>query len=141
MADFNQSPPNALSQLPESAQSAEIQSTNNNGGLTGLPQRSSSLDRERSRERQRDRAMSQSQTLAPSRGGTLKKRRSLSRKGSLKRDGSRKSSHPGTIRGQGFDGQEEVVANHASEMNSAFFTPVTTSGSPTEILATRFQGG
>lgn len=33
-----------------------------------------------------------------------------------------------------------MVANQGSEMNSAFYTPVTTKGSPTEILANRFQG-
>lgn len=76
--------------------------------------------------------MSQSHTLTPSRGGTLKKRQSLSRKNSLKRGGSRRGSRPGSVRSLTFaDG---------SEMQSAFFTPVPTTGSPTEILANRFQG-
>ena len=78
--------------------------------------------------------MSQSQTLTPSRGGTLKKRQSLSRKGSLKRNLSKKSSRPGS---QVF--ADDTLAQNP-EMNSAFFTPVPTTGSPTDILANRFQG-
>ena len=81
--------------------------------------------------------MSQSQTLTPSRGGTLKKRQSLSRKNSLKRSGSRKDSRPGSVKSLTF---AEDVGGHGSEMNSAFFTPVPTTGNPTEILANRFQG-
>lgn len=81
--------------------------------------------------------MSQSHTLTPSRGGTLKKRQSLSRKNSLKRSGSRKNSRPGSVKSLTF---ADDVAGHGSEMNSAFFTPVPTTGSPTEILANRFQG-
>lgn len=81
--------------------------------------------------------MSQSQTLTPTRGGTLKKRQSLSRKNSLKRSGSRKDSRPGSVKSLTF---ADDVEGHVSEMNSAFFTPVPTTGSPTEILANRFQG-
>lgn len=81
--------------------------------------------------------MSQSQTLTPSRGGTLKKRQSLSRKNSLKRSGSRKNSRPGSVKSLTF---ADDVVGHGPEMNSAFFTPVPTTGSPTEILANRFQG-
>lgn len=81
--------------------------------------------------------MSQSQTLTPSRGGTLKKRQSLSRKNSLKRSGSRKDSRPGSVQSLTL---ADDVGGHGSEMNSAFFTPVPTTGSPTEILANRFQG-
>lgn len=82
-------------------------------------------------------AMSQSQTLTPARGGTLKKRQSLSRKNSLKRSGSRKDSRPGSVKSLTF---ADDVDGQGSEMNSAFFTPVPTTGSPTEILANRFQG-
>lgn len=78
--------------------------------------------------------MSQSHTLTPSRGGTLKKRQSLSRKNSLKRSGSRKTE---SVKSLTF---ADDVDGQASEMNSAFFTPVPTSGSPTDILANRFQG-
>ncbi len=81
--------------------------------------------------------MSQSQTLTPSRGATLKKRQSLSRKNSLKRSGSRKDSRPGSVKSLTLT---EDVGGHGSEMNSAFFTPVPTTGSPTDILANRFQG-
>lgn len=81
--------------------------------------------------------MSQSHPLTPSRGGTLKKRQSLSRKNSLKRSGSRRDSRPGSVKGLTF---ADDVAGNGSEMNSAFFTPVPTTGSPTEILANRFQG-
>lgn len=64
--------------------------------------------------------MSQSHTLTPSRGGTLKKRKSLTRKDSLKRSGSRKTSRPGSVRGLTF---ADDVDGQGSEMNSAFFTP------------------
>ena len=81
--------------------------------------------------------MSQSHTLTPSRGGTLKKRQSLSRKNSLKRTGSRKDSRPASVKSLTF---ADDVGGYGSEMTSAFFTPVPTTGSPTEILANRFQG-
>lgn len=139
MADLNQGAPNTVSRLAQSTQS--IQPTTVGEENNGLHHGSSSVDREQSRERQRiSSTASQSHTVIPSRGGTLKKRRSLSRKGSLKRELSRRSSRPGSIKGVGLDGQEEHVGDAGSEYNSAFHTPVTTSGSPTEILATRFQG-
>ena len=81
--------------------------------------------------------MSQSHTLTPSRGGTLKKKQSLNRKTSLKRSGSGKGSRPGSVKGLTFS---DDVVGHGSEMNSAFFSPVPTTGSPTDILANRFQG-
>lgn len=141
MADFTQSTSNTLSQLPHSSQSTEVQPTHTGEEFNGSHRGSSSLDREPSTERQRGSTMSQSQTLVSSRGGTLKKRRSLSRRGSLRREGSRKGSRPGSSRGIGLDGQDDLARQGGSEMNSAFYTPVTTTGSPTEILATRFQGG
>ena len=82
-------------------------------------------------------AASQSQTLTPSKGGTLKKRQSLSRRTSLKRTGSKKESRPGSVRSLTFADDTGV---QSAEMNNAFYTPVPTSGSPTEILANRFQG-
>jgi hypothetical protein len=140
MADFNQGAPNTVSRLTQSAQSTQPTTVGEEGN--DLPHGSSSVDREQSRERQRvNSTTSQSHTVTPSRGGTLKKRRSLSRKGSLKRELSRRSSRPGSIKGVGLDGQGEHVGDAGSEYNSVFHTPVTTSGSPTEILATRFQGG
>lgn len=80
--------------------------------------------------------MSESHTLTPSRGGTLKKRQSLSRKTSMKRSGSRKESRPGSVKSLEF---ADDVGGRGTEMSSAFFTPVPTTGSPTEILANRFQ--
>ncbi|KAL8915563.1 MAG: hypothetical protein Q9171_000128 [Xanthocarpia ochracea] len=80
-----------------------------------------------------DSTKSQSHTLTPSRGGTLKKKQSLSKKGSVRRTGSRRNSHVGSVRDQQYDGAND------DEMNSAFFTPVPTTGTPTEILANRFQ--
>lgn len=78
--------------------------------------------------------LNQSGTL--SRGNTLKKKASLSRKSSLKRSGSRRSLYAGSIKG--VPAQDEA-ADPGSEY-SAFYTPVPTSGSPTDILANRFQG-
>ena len=81
--------------------------------------------------------VAQLHTLTPSRGATLKKRQSLSRKNSLKRSGSRKNSRAASVKSLTF---ADDVGGHESEMNSAFFTPVPTTGSPTDILANRFQG-
>jgi len=73
----------------------------------------------------------------PSRSGTLKKRTSMSRKASLRRSGSRKSLTAGSIKGvpTSFAGEPG-----GDEYNSALFTPIPTHGSPTEVLANRFQG-
>jgi hypothetical protein len=88
-----------------------------------LPQRSTS------------RASTLNQGAAPSRSGTLKKRSSVKRGASLKRSGSRRSTHAGSIRGVSIDDEER-----GSRHNSVFYTPVPTTGSPTDILANRFQG-
>lgn len=72
----------------------------------------------------------------PSRSGTLKKRASVKRSGSLKRSSSKRSVRAGSIKGVNFDDDEGGRTKH----NSVFYTPVPTSGSPTEILANRFQG-
>ena len=87
-----------------------------------------------------DSTISQSNTLLPSRGGTLKKKHSLKRGSSLKRSGSRKSLHAGTVRSLALDEKEKHADEQGREMNSAFYTPVPTTGNPTEILANRFQG-
>ncbi|KAF2685799.1 hypothetical protein K458DRAFT_442143 [Lentithecium fluviatile CBS 122367] len=86
-------------------------------------------------ERAPSRASTFNQGAAPSRSGTLKKRNSVKRTGSLKRSGSRRSLHAGSIRGVSIDDDERGSSRH----NSVFYTPVPTSGSPTEILANRFQ--
>ncbi len=75
----------------------------------------------------------------PSRGGTLKK--SLSKKASVKRSGSRKGPRLGDVEGS-LAAVEKERYDHGleDEMESATFTPVPTSGNPTEILSNRFQG-
>lgn len=90
--------------------------------LDGAPQRTNSV-------------MSQGETLTPSRGGTLKKKPSLKRASSLRRSSSRRSSRAGSVRSLALQ-----PAGDTDEMHSAFYSPVPTSGSPTEILANRFQG-
>ncbi|PSN62550.1 hypothetical protein BS50DRAFT_577456 [Corynespora cassiicola Philippines] len=92
-------------------------------GDLDMPQRSSS------------RASTLNQGAAPSRSGTLKKKSSVKRATSLKRSGSRRSMHAGSIRGVSIEDEQRGSDRH----NSVFYTPVPTSGSPTEILANRFQ--
>jgi hypothetical protein len=83
-----------------------------------------------------DRAHSNSTTAvpasAPSRNNTLKKRSSIKRTNSLKRSSSKRSLKAGSL--AGFGG---VDSN--KEFNSAFSTPIPTQGTPTDILANRFQ--
>lgn len=85
---------------------------------------------------QRSESQMSHHSLGPSRGGTLKKKPSLSKKGSLKRSSSRKSLRAGSVRslhlGEKKYGGEDV--------NSAFYVPIPTGGSPTDELANRFQG-
>ena len=69
---------------------------------------------------------------APSRSNTLKKRNSMKRTSSLKRSNSKRSLKAGSL--AGFGG---VDSN--KEYYSAFSTPIPTQGTPTEILANRFQ--
>lgn len=76
------------------------------------------------------------QGAAPARSGTLKKKGSVRRTGSLKRSGSKRSLHAGSIRGVDIENDDHV----SSKSNSVFYTPVPTSGNPTEQLANRFQG-
>ncbi|CAO2656082.1 Nn.00g048850.m01.CDS01 [Neocucurbitaria sp. VM-36] len=91
-----------------------------------VPQRSAS---------RASRASTLNQGSTPARSGTLKKKGSVKRSGSLKRSGSRKSMHAGSIRGVTIDDQEQGYDRE----NSVFYTPVPTKGSPTDILADRFQ--
>ena len=83
--------------------------------------------------------LSQSQTLTPSRGGTLKKRQSLRKKNSVKRSMSGRLSRTNSMKSLVGSEKEAYSGEHASELNNVFFTPVPTSGSPTEMLANRFQ--
>lgn len=85
--------------------------------------------------------VSQSNTLAPSRGGTLKKRQSLKKSGSIKRSSSRKSlRRPGSVTSLALGDRENYSGGQGDELWSASYTPVPTTGSPTDILADRFQG-
>ncbi|KAK1826862.1 putative 4,5-bisphosphate-binding protein [Podospora conica] len=69
-----------------------------------------------------------------SRGNTLRKKASLRRSGSLKRSSSRRSMKAGSVRSLAL----QATTDH-DETHSAFYCPVPTSGSPTEVLASRFQ--
>ncbi|EEP80639.1 conserved hypothetical protein [Uncinocarpus reesii 1704] len=82
--------------------------------------------------------VSLSQQTLPSRSGTLKKKASLSKKGSLRRGGSKRSSRAGSVRSLKL-GEKEKYSAGEDEMNSAFYIPIPTKGTPTEILANRFQ--
>jgi hypothetical protein len=93
-------------------------------GVDGNPQRTNST-------------MSQSQTVTPSRGGTLKKRNSLKKSASIRRSTSRRSLGAGSVKSLGLGDREKY---EGSDFLSAFSTPVPTKGSPTDILANRFQG-
>lgn len=88
-------------------------------------------------ERSASRASTLNQGATPSRSGTLKKRSSVKRSASVKRSGSRRSTHAGSIRGVSI---EDDGVGPSSKHNSVFYTPVPTSGTPTEVLANRFQG-
>lgn len=70
-----------------------------------------------------------------SRGNTLKKKASLRRNGSLKRSSSRRSMKAGSVRSLALQSTTDQ-----DEIQSAFYCPVPTTGSPTEVLANRFQG-
>ena len=76
-------------------------------------------------------------TQTPARGGTLKKKGSIKRTGSLMRTNSRRSSRAGSVRSLALGEKEKYHQNE--ETNSIFYTPIPTSGNPTELLATRFQ--
>ncbi|KAJ3569517.1 hypothetical protein NPX13_g6058 [Xylaria arbuscula] len=80
-------------------------------------------------------ATNSSHGISLSRGNTLKKKNSLRRSASLKRSGSRRSMKAGSVRSLALQSSHEP-----DEIHSAFYCPVPTSGSPTELLAQRFQG-
>ncbi|KAL1962986.1 hypothetical protein VTN77DRAFT_8832 [Rasamsonia byssochlamydoides] len=85
---------------------------------------------------QRSESQMSHRSLAPSRLGTLKKKPSLSKKGSIKRSGSRRSLRAGSVRSLHL-GEKEKYGGE--DVNSAFYVPIPTSGSPTDELANRFQ--
>ncbi|KAL2263322.1 hypothetical protein VTK26DRAFT_7305 [Humicola hyalothermophila] len=68
------------------------------------------------------------------RGNTLRKKASMRRSASLKRSGSRRSMKAGSVRSLALQ-----ATTDQDEMQSAFYCPVPTAGSPTDILANRFQ--
>lgn len=75
-----------------------------------------------------------SHAISLSRGNTLKKKSSLRRNGSLKRSSSRRSMNAGSVRSLALQSSHD-----SDEAHSAFYCPVPTSGSPTDILSNRFQ--
>ena len=125
--DFAQGAPNATSPLSQS----NLQQQNEH-----LEEKDESTTVGDSTEMRRTPSnTSQSHTLTPSRGGTLKKKNSLSKRASLKRGGSKRLSRTGSIKSLIY--ADDVAGSQA---NDAFYTPVPTRGSPTEVLANRFQG-
>ncbi|KAI9845432.1 MAG: hypothetical protein M1837_004910 [Sclerophora amabilis] len=136
--DLGTTPGNATDSSPLS-QSNHSQNPRFQEEFDASQRGSSVVDGEPRALRRADSTMSNSNTLTPSRGGTLKKKSSLSRKGSLKRSGSRRSSRAGSVRSLVLGDRERYAGAGGDEMNSAFFTPVPTSGNPTDILSNRFQ--
>jgi hypothetical protein len=121
-----------ISQAPVQDPSAVAQASELHDELVTQDQDAPELPRSNSH-------MSQtSQTLLPSRGGTLKKKGSLHKSASLKRTASKRSSYAGSVRSMQLGEKEKY--DETPETNSVFYCPVPTSGNPTELLATRFQG-
>lgn len=89
---------------------------------------SSIIDSERYHLKHTPSVMSQGDPLLPRRGGTLKK------KASLRRSSSRRSSRAGSVRSLALQPEP------SDEIHSAFYSPVPTTGNPTEALANRFTG-
>ena len=139
ITDFTHGAPHESSPLSKSVEHAQHAEHDKDFDGDATQHGSSTVGGESSGDLRRgDSIMSQSHTLTPSRGGTLKKRQSLKKKSSLRRNVSGKNSRPGSIRS--FGGEKEAYDEDQAELNNAFFTPVPTAGSPTEILANRFQG-
>lgn len=87
-----------------------------------------------------DSQSSHAQSGSLSRGGTLKKKTSLGKRGSLRRSGSRRSLRAGSVRSLHLGDREKYNVDGVDNVNSAFYVPIPTNGSPTDVLATRFQG-
>ena len=79
-------------------------------------------------------ALSSASPVPSSRGGTLKK------KSSLRGTDSRRNTLAETIKSRIIDHEEKLVVGDEDNTNSAYYTPVPTTGTPTEVLANRFQG-
>jgi hypothetical protein len=133
VADFGQGNPNPVSPLSQSL-------NNNNPGSYqeefGSSRRNSSVvDQDGSARLARANSTSSTAvpSSAPARSNTLKKRNSIRRTSStLKRSSSKRSLKAGSL--AGFGGVDSD-----KDFNSAFSTPIPTQGTPTEILANRFQ--
>lgn len=82
--------------------------------------------------------MSQTRSATPTRTSTLKKKASLSKRGSMRRSGSKRSLRAGSVRSLVLGDKEKYGAD-GEDPNSAFYVPIPTNGSPTEVLANRFQ--
>lgn len=70
----------------------------------------------------------------PVRNNTLRKKSSMRRTGSLRRSSSRRSNKAGSVRSLALHSGSD-----RDDMHSAFYCPVPTSGTPTDVLANRFQ--
>lgn len=66
----------------------------------------------------------------PSRSGTVNRKQSLRKRVSLRRTRSGRSLRAGSMKG----------GHDVEDFESVFHTPIPTSGTPTDILAERFQG-
>lgn len=70
----------------------------------------------------------------PVRNNTLKKKASMRRASSLRRSSSRRSNRAGSVRSLGLHS-----ASDPDDASSAFYCPVPTTGTPTDVLSNRFQ--
>lgn len=129
-ADFGSTPGNPSTSSPLSQSAAQQNHGKFNEEWDASQRGSSLIGMERSNS-----IISQGDGVLPSRGGTLKKKSSMKRAGSLRRSSSRRSSRAGSVRSLVLQPSGDI-----DEMQSAFYSPVPTSGNPTEILANRFQG-
>lgn len=130
--DFAQGNPDASSPL---SQSMNTHQTPPHQDLDASQRGSSIIEGSSGGNAGLDRANSTATTAVqatPTRNNTLKKKSSIKRVSSLKRSSSKRSLKAGSL--AGFGG-----VDNDQKYNSAFFTPVPTQGTPTEILANRFQ--
>ncbi|PLB50246.1 PH domain protein [Aspergillus steynii IBT 23096] len=90
---------------------------------------------------QRSVSQMSSRSATPTRSGTgtLKKKSSLSKRGSMRRSGSKRSLRAGSVRSLVLGDKEKYGVEGADDQNSAFYIPIPTDGTPTEVLANRFQ--
>jgi hypothetical protein len=131
---YNHGTPEQSSQIPYNPRFKEE--------LDTISHRSSiALDRPPSIVHRSASTASQARSTTPSRQGTstLRKKASLSKKGSLRRNGSRRSLGAGSVKSLSL-GDREKYPDGTEDVNSVFMVPIPTSGNPTEVLSTRFQG-